>query len=103
MNKETFEQERKKIYNFREKLGEVMYDAINEWDNFPRDMAKYAIDAFLECETEREFQIANNMLTAICGWGIDTLIERIEEKDADPNFYWESCEKEDWDEDEEKE
>lgn len=96
MNKETFKQAYDEIYNFREKLGEVVYDAINEEDNYPRDMAKYIIDTFHSCQTEREFNIADEMLTAICGWNFETLVERIRQRDADPDFYWESCDKKVW-------
>lgn len=42
-------------------------------------------------KTEREFQVANNMLTGACGYSIQTLIERIKELDEDPEHCWESC------------
>lgn len=42
-------------------------------------------------KTEREFQVANNMLIGACGYSIQTLIERIKKLDEDPEHCWESC------------
>ena len=103
MNKEIFEQAYNNIYNFTDKFGEVMYDEINSDDNFTGIMATYVMRAFQDCQTEREFDIADKMLTAICGWNFESLVERIKEKDADPDFYWESCEKEDLNDEEDNE
>lgn len=78
----------KEIENFEDKLGENFYDAIQEDDNLTIDMAGGILHAFSDCKTEREFQIANNMLTGACGYGIKTLIERIKELDEDPEHNW---------------
>lgn len=78
----------KEIENFEDKLGENFYDAFQEDDNLTIDMARGILHAFADCKTEREFQVANNMLTGACGYGIKTLIERIKELDEDPEHSW---------------
>ena len=67
----------------------------NAWEKYPEGKRE-EVFAFAEgyrkfisdCKTEREFQIANNMLTGACGYGIKTLIERIKELDEDPEHSW---------------
>lgn len=56
-------------------MGENFYDAFQEDDNLTIDMARDILHAFSDCKTEREFQVANNMLTGACGYSIQTLIE----------------------------
>ncbi|RHO95784.1 hypothetical protein DW019_11060 [Clostridium sp. AF37-5] len=79
---------KKEIENFEDKLGENFYDAIQEDDNLTIDMARGILHAFSDCKTEREFQVANNMLIGVCGYSIQTLIERIKELDEDQEHYW---------------
>lgn len=98
MNKEKFKQVCDGIYNFTDKFGEMMYDKIDSSSNFSGIIGKYTIRAFSHCQTEREFQIADEVLTAICGWNFESLVELINKRDADPNFYWMSCDKEDFEE-----
>lgn len=93
MNQEIFKKAYNEINNFTDKLGEVVYDAINEEDNSSYEMARYIIRTFKDCKTEREFDIADQIVTAICGWNFETLLERINERDTDEDFEWESCEK----------
>jgi len=78
------------IDDFRLKLGEIAFDAIMEEDNFTYDMAKGIISTFELCTTEREYDIANMMLTGICGYGLETLLNRIRERDKQ-GYFWESC------------
>lgn len=78
------------IDNFREKLGEITFDAIMEEDNFSCDIAKGIINTFDMCNNEREYDIANAMLIGICGYGIETLLNRIRERDKE-GYSWESC------------
>ena len=80
----------REIENFRRKLGETFYDAVQEDDNYTYEMAKGIINVFYICKTERDIEIADKMLVAICGYCLDTLIDRIEERDA-IDYYWESC------------
>lgn len=90
MNKETLDAAYAEIENFKEKLGENFLDAIMEYDNSTYDMAKGIISVYRECKTERDFQIANDMLEAVCGYSFGTLIERIQELDEN-GHQWESC------------
>lgn len=90
MNQNTLNEARTKISNFTDKLGENFFDAIMEEDNTTYEMAKSIINVFLECETERDFKIADDMLMAACGYSFQTLVERIEELDED-GYIWESC------------
>ena len=83
---EAFEE----IHNFKDKLGENFFDAIMEDDNSTYEMAHGIISAFNNCETEREFEIANDMLTGCCGYGFEMLVDRIKEQDKE-NHQWMSC------------
>ena len=64
-------------------LGDVIWQAINEYDNSSTDMGKYTSLVFDDCKTDREFYIANAMLIAIAGWGIECLLDRLPEDDED--------------------
>lgn len=81
MNKDDLNKAYMEIENFRDKLGEVFYDAVQEDDNSTYEMAKSIIAVFDSCETERDFEIADKMLTAICGWCLQTLVDRIVSRD----------------------
>ena len=78
------------INNFREKFGETYFDAFMEEDNFTYEIAKSIINVFGCCQTEREAEIADKMLIATCGYCLETLINRIKERDEN-YWYWESC------------
>lgn len=91
MNKETLNKAYAEIEHFRDKLGENFYDAIQEDDNSTYEMAKGIISVFSSmCNSEKEFDIANAMLIAICGYSFETLVERIKKLDAE-GYVWESC------------
>lgn len=79
----------KEIDDYSDKLGEIVYDTFNEVDNFTSDVGKSIVSVFNGCETEREFKIANDMLIAICGWSLYSLIVKIKKRDED-NYFWES-------------
>lgn len=64
-----------------EKLADVTVDAIYEDDNNGYEMAKGILNTFADCETEKEFKIANDMLISICGYSIETLLTKIKEKE----------------------
>ena len=89
MNKELYDKERKEIDDFRDKLGEVFYDSFNEEDNNTCEMGKGMLAVLGECQTEREFEIADAMIIAVCGYGLETLISRIKERDNE-DYVWES-------------
>lgn len=78
------------IENFRDKLGETFYDAVQEEDKTTYEVAKGIISVFSSCETQKDFDIANAMLTAICGWSFEALVERIKKRD-NGGYCWESC------------
>ena len=90
MNRDVFDKAYDEIDDFRDKLGEVLVDEVMSEDNPGLDMAKGVISTFSMCQTEREFEIANSMLAAICGWNFDSLVEKIKEYDADEDYCWES-------------
>lgn len=78
------------ISNFRNKFGENLFAAIMEEDNTTREMAKGIISVFSNCTTKNDFEIADNMLMAICGYNFEELVERIKKLDED-GYQWESC------------
>lgn len=63
--------------NFEEELGNAVYEAYMEDDNFMFDVGRGIISTFNACKTEEEVEIADRMLAAICGWRIETLLNRI--------------------------
>ena len=89
MDRETLNSAYVEIDNFRNKLGETFFDAVMEEDNFTYEMAKGIISTFSSCNSKKEFEAANNMLIAICGYSFETLVERIKERDKQ-DYSWES-------------
>ena len=81
MNRETLEKATKNIDNFTEKFGENFFDTIMEEDNSTYEMAKSIVSVFCTCKTNRNFEIANNMLIACCGYSFKTIVKRIQELD----------------------
>lgn len=71
------------MYHFPEELGNAIYEAFMEDDNYFKDIGKSVITAFNSCETEKEIEIADHMLIAVCGWGIETLMNRIKSGEDD--------------------
>lgn len=70
------------IEDFRDKLGETFFDVFQEEDNTTYEMAKGIIRVFSEtCSTENEFNVADAMLTAVCGYTLSSLLEKIRERD----------------------
>ena len=90
MSKEEFNEAYIGIDNFRDKLGEMFLDFFNEEDNSTYEIAKSIIAVIDTCETERDFEIADRMVTAICGYSLDSIIDNIKERDED-DYIWESC------------
>ena len=71
------------IEDFCSKLGEIFYELFIEEDNGTYQIAKSIISVFDICKTERDIEIADSMLIAICGYGIDSLITKIAWKEAE--------------------
>lgn len=65
--------------NYAEELGNALYDAFMEDDNYLYDIGRSILHVFDMCETEKDVEIADNMLIAVCGYSIETLMNRIEE------------------------
>lgn len=91
MNKDILNKAYAEINNFQDKFGENLYDAIQEDDNSTYEMAREIISVFSsQCNTKRDFEVADAMLMAICGYSFKTLVERIKELDEE-GYQWESC------------
>lgn len=58
-------------------FGEAIFDAVNESDNYLKDIGRHAMFAIDSCETEREFDLVDHMFIAITGWSIKTIINRV--------------------------
>lgn len=81
MNKEILSSAYTDVDNFIDKLGETFFDAVMEDDNTTYEMAKSIIVTFNKCNSKKEFEVANNMLIAVCGYSFETLVERIKEQE----------------------
>lgn len=88
MNRNDFNRAYSEIENFRDKLGETFYDAVQEMDNTTYEIAKGIIHVFNErCITEEEFAVADAMLIAICGYNVKELIDKINERNRN-GYLW---------------
>lgn len=86
------EEIKKKLWemdNAADKLGEIIYEEIDSVGNSTTEMGKGLYNVITNCKTEEELKIANDMLIAICGWSISTIMENIEKLDAEGHI-WES-------------
>ena len=77
MNKEVLNAAYVEIPDFKNKLGENFFDAVMEEDNSSYEMAKGIVSVFSNCTTKRDFEVADDMLMAICGYSFESLVERI--------------------------
>lgn len=64
-------------------IGDVIVEAIYEGGDSAAEIGKYVDLVFDDCKTEAEFKIANAMLVAITGWGIETLLNRMGKETAE--------------------
>lgn len=62
---------------FYETLGNTFYEAFMEEDNTFYEIGKSMTHVFEMCETERDVEFADRMLIAVCGYGIETLMNRM--------------------------
>lgn len=58
-------------------LGCAIVDAFYEDDNFATDIGKSVYSIFKDCDTKEKFDTADQMLTAVCGYGIKSLLNRM--------------------------
>lgn len=58
-------------------LGCTIVDAFYEDDNFATDIGKSVYSIFKDCDTKEKFDTADQMLTAVCGYGIKSLLNRM--------------------------
>lgn len=75
--------------NIQDKMGETVYDFIQEDSNFTYDIGKSVVNVITDCETQQELDMADKMLTAICGYNLDSVMAKIEERDKS-GYAWES-------------
>jgi len=87
MNKEELIKINEADENFSDKLGELVFDQVMSDD--VTEMGKHILKTLIQCQTEKEFEIANNMLVSVCGWGISSLVDMIKMRDANGHC-WES-------------
>lgn len=76
-----------KIDDFTEKLGESIYDGIEDDSNFTCDMGRYTSRAVFKCKTDNDYNFVSETVCAICGWGIGKIIDDIIEKDRE-GYCW---------------
>lgn len=81
--------ELEKIDNIRDKLGETIYDCIQEDGNFTTDIGKSVLNCILDCNSQNDLDRMDEMLTAISGYSLDSVLNRIAERD-ESGYIWES-------------
>ena len=77
------------IEDFKDKLGETIFDFFNEESNVPIEIGIGVKNVLLSCKSKAEFKIADDMLSAICGYGIESVLEKIKQRDKE-DYTWES-------------
>ena len=87
--KEKYEKNSFQIDYFGEKLGETIFNAMTEDEFSSCDLGCKIYKIFDQCETEKEFEIANAMVIAFCGYSMNALIEKIQQQDKE-DYQWES-------------
>lgn len=78
------------VTSLSNKLGEITYYAVLEEDNFPEKIGEALESLISSCKLERDYDIINKVIVAICGYSIPTLLERIDECDKDRDWEWET-------------
>lgn len=69
------------LYQTQEdKVAEVFYEKITEWDNDLDEIVKGIVDAVNKCETAHDFDLVNSVIVAVSGWNIDSLLEMVEDR-----------------------
>ncbi|MEE1255970.1 MAG: hypothetical protein UHN47_05605 [Lachnospiraceae bacterium] len=79
---EEIKKKLREINDVTDKVGELIFEEINDVGNSTTEMGKGVYNVLSNCKTEEELKIANDMLIAICGWSISTILENVEKRDA---------------------
>ena len=67
----------KKIDNDR--IGEVIWESVNEIDNSFSDIGFYLKDVLENiCKSDRDYHMVNNTLIAITGYSLNSIVEKIQ-------------------------
>lgn len=77
-----------RIDDYAKKFGEVLWDFIQDDDISSLGMAEGALNTLTECQSDREFVKAEEMLLSICGNNIATIHEEIKRRD-EKGYSWE--------------
>ncbi len=77
--KETFDKMESEIDDFRDLLGEVVYDAFNEDDNSSYEIGRSLVRE-LRNASALQFDFADKMLIAITGYSLESHLERITDR-----------------------
>jgi len=88
-NIEEIKKKLREMDDAADKLGEIIYEEIDSAGNITTEIGKGVHSVITNCKTEEELKIANDMLIAICGWSISTILENIEKRDAEGHV-WEA-------------
>lgn len=64
-------------------IGDAIVDVIYDDSNTSKEIGRHVDLVFDDCKTEAEFKMANAMLIAITGYGIETLLNRMEKETAE--------------------
>lgn len=73
--------------DIQDKMGETVYDFIQEDSNSTYEIGKSVLNVITDCVTQQDLDIADHMLAAICGYNLDSILAKIEERDK-KNFIW---------------
>lgn len=60
------------------RLGNTAYAAAADDDNYMGDIGKSLYSGLMSCSTQRDFDYFNRGVTAICGYGIESMISMME-------------------------
>lgn len=77
---ETLLKQAEEIPDFANKMNDICCDSMRNYDNSTW-IASYIISTIRECKTDREFEIANTMLSCCCGMSFESLINQIVDQD----------------------
>lgn len=77
--KETFDKMEGEIDDFRDRLGSVVLDAINEDDNSSWEIGR-SLTRELRCASVLQYDMADKVLIAVTGYSIESLLNKIKEE-----------------------
>lgn len=77
MDKEKLNKAYMQIQNLEYEVGEAVWRATQEEINTHEEIGIGIICTLGQCNTKKEFDIADAIIVSVCGYGIDTLLNRI--------------------------